>query len=69
MNFDVHAPTVHVLLVDDRLIGAYLLFVDFPYITPIALAFIAYAALTPGTRVKRQQFGSLVELSGRSRSL
>jgi hypothetical protein len=64
MNFDVHSPTVHALFVRDRPICAYLIFVDIPYITPIALAF-----LTPGTTVKKQRFGSLVKISGRSLSL
>ena len=64
MNFDVHSPTVHALFVRDRPIGAYLVFVDIPYITPIALAF-----LTPGTAVKSNDLVLWLKISGRSRSL
>jgi hypothetical protein len=45
-----------VLFVRDRPIGAYLVFVDIPHITPIALAFSH--AWNDG---KKQRFGSLVE--------
>ena len=69
MNFDVHSPAVHALFVRDRPIGAYLLFaylvfVDNPDITPIALAF-----LTPGTAVKSNDLVLWLKISGRSRSL
>jgi hypothetical protein len=64
MNFDVHSPTEHSLFVRDRPIGAHLVFVDIPYITPIALAF-----LTPGRTVKSSDLVYWLKISGRSRSL
>ncbi len=56
MNVEIHAPTVHLLLISlmIALLALICYLFDIPYLTPIAhwIALIAYAVLALGTTVK-----------------